>query len=108
MNAAVLALAMLSPSQPPTPNDPGVLPVGADGKPLKMEQAVAMLKPGGYLLFDHWTWEGHHVQEWFPWELFCDLIPLARGWIGEAGLPVEECPLAGRDPRWWMCLRRSS
>lgn len=69
-------------------------------------QAARLVRPGGALLFDHWTWEGHHVQDWFPWELFCDLIPLARRWIAEGNLPVEEQPLPDRDPRWWMCLRR--
>jgi hypothetical protein len=69
-------------------------------------EAVALVRPGGWLIFDHWTWEGHHAMEWFPWELFCDLVPLAREWIRAAGLPVVEEPLAGRDPRWWMCLRK--
>jgi hypothetical protein len=71
-----------------------------------VEQAVRLVRPGGYLVFDHWTWEGHHAMAWFPWELFCDLIPLAREWIAAAALPLVEQPLAGRDPRWWMCLRR--
>ena len=31
---------------------------------------------------------------------------LARGSIAEARLPLEERPLPGRNPRWWMCLRR--
>lgn len=70
-------------------------------------QAIDIVKPDGYLLFDHWTWEGHRNSGWLPWELFCDLIPLARTWIQEAGLPVAEVPLAGRDPQWWMCLRKA-
>jgi hypothetical protein len=59
----------------------------------------------GWLLFDHWTWDGHKAQEWFPWELFCDLIPMAREWITEAGLPLRERPLPGLEPRWWMALQ---
>ncbi|HLV78984.1 MAG TPA: hypothetical protein VKT32_01845 [Chthonomonadaceae bacterium] len=70
-------------------------------------QAVELVRPGGFLLFDHWTWEGHRNSEWFPWELFCSLVPLAREWIGDAGLPVTERPLAARDPQWWMCLQKS-
>ncbi len=71
-----------------------------------VRQAVEIVRPGGWLLFDHWTWYGHQDQAWFPWELFCDLIPLAREWIAEAGLPLVEHPVAGRDPRWWMCYER--
>jgi hypothetical protein len=69
--------------------------------------AVELVKPGGYLLFDHWTWVGHRDLDWFPWELFCDMIPLARRWILEAGLPLEEIASDGRDPKWWMCLRKA-
>jgi len=67
--------------------------------------AVERVRPGGWLLFDHWTWDGHREQEWFPWQLFCDLIPLARRWIEEAGLPLRERPLPGLEPRWWMALQ---
>lgn len=70
-----------------------------------VQQAVHLVEPGGVLLFDHWTWEAHREMDWFPWELFCNMIPLARKWIREAGLPVRERPLAGRDPQWWMCLQ---
>lgn len=71
-----------------------------------VRHGVELVKPGGYLLFDHWTWEAHRERDWFPWKLFCDLIPMAREWILADGLPVTERPLAGKDPRWWMCLRR--
>ncbi len=71
-----------------------------------VSQAVEAVVPGGYLLFDHWTWEGHRELDWFPWELFRDLIPLARRWIHAAGLPLEEVSLPERDPQWWMCLRK--
>lgn len=71
-------------------------------------QAVDLVRPGGYLLFDHWTWEGHRDNGWLPWELFCNLIPMARAWIQEEGLPVAERSLSGRDPQWWMCLRKNS
>ncbi len=68
--------------------------------------ASDLVKPGGFLLFDHWTWIGHREQEWFPWELFCDMVPLTRRWIQEERLPLVERPLPGLDPQWWMCLQR--
>ncbi len=70
-----------------------------------VRQGIDMVGPGGWLLFDHWTWEAHRTAGWLPWEFFCDLIPMARRWVFEAALPVEERPLTGRDPQWWMCLR---
>ena len=69
-----------------------------------VREAIELVRPGGWLLFDHWTWEAHREAGWLPWEFFCDLIPMARRWIFDAGLPVEERPLCGRDPQWWMCL----
>ena len=69
--------------------------------------AADLVKPGGFLLFDHWAWLGNRDQEWFPWELFCDMIPLARRWIQEDRLPLVERPLPGLDPQWWMCLQRA-
>jgi len=82
--------------------------LGERAKPALLQavsNAVDAVKSGGYLLFDHWTWEAHRETHWFPWELFCNLIPLAREWILASGLPVTEVPLPGRDPQWWMCLR---
>jgi putative membrane-bound dehydrogenase-like protein len=52
MNPLLLSLALLSPAQPPKadPNDAGVLPVGADGKPLNFDFETGDLKD--------WTAEG--------------------------------------------------
>ncbi len=46
MNSLLLSLALLSPSQPPKadPNDVGVLPLGADGKPLNLDFETGDLK----------------------------------------------------------------
>lgn len=80
------------------------------GKPALLtafRDATELVRPGGHLLVDHWTWLGHKEQAWFPWELFCDLIPLAREWLAETDLPLEEIPIEGRDPQWWICLRKT-
>lgn len=52
MNSLLLSLALLAPTQPPKadPNDVGVLPVGADGKPLNLDFETGDLKD--------WTPEG--------------------------------------------------
>jgi putative membrane-bound dehydrogenase-like protein len=51
MNAVLLSLALLSPGQPaPAANDVGVLPVGADGRPLNLDFETGTLQD--------WTAEG--------------------------------------------------
>ena len=67
--------------------------------------ATELVRPGGYLMFDHWAWLGHREENWFPWELFCDLIPMARRWITASSLPLKEVQLSGAEPQWWMFFR---
>lgn len=43
MNSLLLSLVLVAPAQPPA-NDPGVLPVGADGKPLNLDFETGTLK----------------------------------------------------------------
>src|SRR5205085_304224 len=52
MNSLILTVALLAPTQQPAPaeNDVGVLPVGADGKPLNLDFETGTLKD--------WTAEG--------------------------------------------------
>ena len=71
-----------------------------------VRNAIELLKPGGVLLCDHWTWEAYRHVPWFPWELFQQLIPLARRWIHEEGLPVEEIPFPEADQQWWFAFRK--
>jgi hypothetical protein len=67
--------------------------------------ATRLVRPGGFLAFDHFNWCRLIGVDWFPWDLFYDLIPTTRRWIREAGLPVEELRFPGADPRWWLFLR---
>lgn len=71
-----------------------------------VRQATELVRPGGWLIFDHWTWVKYETVDWFPFQLFTDMLPMAREWILDAGLPLTEHERVGRDPRWWMCLRR--
>lgn len=78
------------------------------GKPELMQivsDATRLVRPGGYLLFDHWNWCKFIGVEWFPWELFYNLIPTTRRWIAESGLPLAEIRREGVDPQWWMILQ---
>lgn len=78
------------------------------GKPELMQvisDAIGFVRAGGYLIFDHFNWCRFIGVDWFPWDLFYNLIPMTRRWIAEAGLPVTEVELPGADPQWWMFLR---
>lgn len=78
------------------------------GKPELMQiirDTVELVRPGGYLLFDHWNWCKFIGVSWFPWDLFYNLIPIARQWIAESGLPLSEIQIDGIDPQWWLILQ---
>jgi hypothetical protein len=69
--------------------------------------AIGLVRPGGYLIFDHFNWCRFLGVDWFPWDLFYNLIPMARGWFVEANLPLTEIHLPGVDQQWWMIFRRA-
>ncbi|MBI5093556.1 MAG: hypothetical protein HZB26_14075 [Candidatus Hydrogenedentes bacterium] len=78
------------------------------GKPELMQiigDAVRLVRPGGYLVLDHFNWCRFIGVDWFPWDLFYNLIPMTRQWIAEGDLPLTEIPLEGADPQWWLALQ---
>jgi hypothetical protein len=78
------------------------------GRPELMQivgDAVRLVHPGGYLLFDHWNWCRCIGVDWFPWELFYNLVPRAREWIAGSRLPLAEVRLDGMDPQWFMVMQ---
>lgn len=78
------------------------------GRPELMQivgDAVRLVRPGGYLLFDHWNWCRFIGVAWFPWDLFYNLIPMTRAWIAASRLPLAEVRLEGVDPQWFMILQ---
>lgn len=78
------------------------------GKPELMSivgEAARLVKPGGCLVFDHFNWCRFIGVDWFPWDLFYNLIPMTRGWITESKLPLQEVMLPGLPPQWWMIWR---
>jgi hypothetical protein len=70
-----------------------------------ISHAAELVRSGSYLVFDHWSSFGYSDVDWFPWELFCDLIPITRQWIAESELPVVEVEISDADPQWWMFFR---
>ena len=81
------------------------------GKPELLQivgDAAQLVRPNGFLIFDHWNWCRFIGVDWFPWELFKNLIPLTRQWIAESGLLLDEVRLDGVDPQWCMVLQVSN
>ncbi|MGI5820147.1 MAG: hypothetical protein ACOX9R_18840 [Armatimonadota bacterium] len=68
--------------------------------------AVEVVKPGGFLCFDHWTAVSSLEQDWFPGDLFNDMVVIAREEALLLSAPLEEVTPAGLDRRWWMVLKR--
>jgi len=85
----------------------GLAEVGLPELRAILEAAARVVKPGGALVFDHWTWEYHLALDWFPGDLFNHLIPLAREVALSLDTCLEEITPAGLDRQWWMVLRRS-
>lgn len=71
-----------------------------------LQAAAEVVKPGGALVFDHWTWEYHLGLDWFPGDLFNSLIPIAREVALKLDTPLDDVTPEGLDPQWWMVLRR--
>jgi len=79
------------------------------GRPELMQivcDAVRLIRPGGYLLFDHFNWCRFTGVPWFPWDLFYNLMPMTRQWITASNLPLSEVCLEGIDPQWWLILQK--
>jgi len=83
----------------------GLASVGLPELRTILTSAASVLRPGGAMCFDHWTWEYHLGLDWFPGELFNNLIPLAREVATSLPVPLEETTPAHLDRRWWMVLR---
>ncbi|NPV49313.1 MAG: class I SAM-dependent methyltransferase [Armatimonadetes bacterium] len=71
-----------------------------------LEEAARVVRPGGTLCFDHWTWAYHLTLDWFPGDLFNAMIPLAREVALGLSVPLEEVTPPGLDRQWWMVLRK--
>lgn len=80
----------------------------ARGKPELMQivgDAARLVRPGGYLIFDHFNWQRFVGIDWFPWDLFFSFIPMMREWIADSALPVHDVNLNGLPRQWWMVLQ---
>lgn len=81
--------------------------INSRGKPELIEiitTTLKLMRPGGYMVLCHNNYEFIKDKDWFPWQLYWDLIPITREWIKQADLPVKEVTLPGFESQWWMFL----
>lgn len=64
-----------------------------------------LLKQGGYMIFDNCSYDGYE-QIGYSTAFHSNYINLARAWIKEADLGLEEVEPEGYDGKWWMILRK--
>lgn len=70
-----------------------------------MDTSQKQLKSGGYMIFDNITYAGYDEMGYSS-EFHSDYIQLARSWISEANLGLEEIEVDSYDKQWWMILRK--
>lgn len=63
------------------------------------------LKRGGYMIFDNITYSGYDEMGYSS-EFHSNYIQLARSWISEANLGLEEIEVESYDKQWWMILKK--
>jgi hypothetical protein len=81
------------------------------GKPELMQivgNAVQLVGPGGFLLFDHFNGCRFIGVDWFPWDLCYNIIPMTRQWGAESRLPLTEIHLEGICRQGWMVLLKNN
>lgn len=64
-----------------------------------------LLNNDGYIIFDNCTYAGYEKLGYSS-EFHSNYINLARQWIAEADLGLEEVDLPSFDRNWWMILRK--
>ncbi|MBY0163798.1 hypothetical protein H0178_49745 [Cytobacillus firmus] len=70
-----------------------------------MDTSCKQLKSGGYMIFDNITYAGYDEMGYSS-EFHNDYIQLARNWISEASLGLEEIEIDSYDKQWWMIWRK--
>lgn len=70
-----------------------------------IDSCIKLLKDGSYIIFDNCTYDGYE-NVGYSSEFHSNYIQLARDWINEADLGLEEIRIPDYDPKWWMILRK--
>jgi len=65
------------------------------------------LKDGGYLIFNNCTFNADYAAGDYSMEFHSLYIDIAREWIAEANLGLEELEIQGYQSKWWMILKKN-
>lgn len=71
-----------------------------------IETCMKLLKEDGYFIFDNCTYAGYEDMGYSS-DFHSNYIQLAREWILEADLGLQEVELEGFDTKWWMVLQKT-
>lgn len=71
-----------------------------------IETSLQLLKEEGVIIFDNCTYSGYE-KIGYSSEFHSNYIQLAREWINEADLGLQEVQVPGFDTKWWMVLQKS-
>lgn len=71
-----------------------------------IETCHQLLKEEGIIIFDNCTYAGYE-KIGYSSEFHSNYIQLAREWINEADLGLQEVQVPGFDAKWWMVLQKS-
>lgn len=63
------------------------------------------LTQNGIMIFSHYMFQ-LDLDLGYPYELWHDMLPMARKWILESDLMLEEIEFEGFDKQWWMFLKK--
>ncbi|MBC8079810.1 MAG: hypothetical protein H7X86_05670 [Gorillibacterium sp.] len=72
-----------------------------------IHEVTRVMKDGGVLFFTHWEYEADLNLD-YPPDLYRSFIPLARRWITDSEIPVEELTLEGFDHQYRLILTKKS
>jgi hypothetical protein len=70
-----------------------------------ISNCIDTLTQNGMMIFSHYMFQ-LDLDLGYPYELWHNMLPMARKWILESGLMVEEIEFEGFDKQWWMFLRK--
>jgi len=69
-----------------------------------IENCLAVLKPGGYLIASHYMFQ-YDLDLGYNPELWQNILPLVRPWLKELTMANEEI-VDSFDPQWWLFLKK--
>ena len=71
-----------------------------------IKECYKSLKKNGYMIFNNCTFNADYAIGDYSMEFHSLYIDIAREWIAEANLGLEEIEMRGYKRKWWMILKK--